>query len=165
MREKILLRILYPLISFLLLLRCCGYLTRLLLRSDIKKVAIPLAENKTLKIGLEEILTDSLINAYRQDRRLEVVSLEDADIIVNCEITNYSKTPFSYDAAQNISLWKVVVDAKVRCEERLKATTLWERDFSAFGTYDPNSEAEEIGINRAIGKLSRDILSRTFSQW
>ncbi len=96
-------------------------------------MAIPLAENKTLRIGLEEILTDSLISAYRQDKRLEVANLEDADIIIQSSIKNFAKTPFSYDASQNISLWKVTIECQVQCEERLKESNLWEGEFSAFG--------------------------------
>ncbi len=128
-------------------------------------MAIPLAENKTLRIGLEEILTDSLISAYRQDKRLEVANLEDADIIIQSSIKNFAKTPFSYDASQNISLWKVTIECQVQCEERLKESNLWEGEFSAFGTYDPNREDEGSAINEAIGKICREIVHRTFSQW
>jgi hypothetical protein len=151
---------------FTLILGCCGYSTRLsLLRSNIKKLAIPLAENKTLKTGLEEILTNTLIETYRRDKRLEIASLEDADIIIHCQLTNYNKTPFSYDAAQNISVWKVTIDCTVQCEEKTKGSNLWEDNFSTFGTYDPNSETEEKAINQAMEKLSQDILNKTFSQW
>ncbi|MEO0110285.1 MAG: LPS assembly lipoprotein LptE [candidate division WOR-3 bacterium] len=150
----------------LFLFGCCGYSTRLsLIRSDIKKVAIPLAENKTLKIGLEDLLTNTLIETYRKDKRLDVSSLEEADIIIYCQITNFNKTPFSYDANQNITTWKITLDCSARCEERVKGTDLWEGNFSVFGTYDQNLETEEIGINRAIEKLCQDILRKTFSQW
>ncbi len=157
----------FLIISFLLFIYgCCGYSTRFsLLRSDIKKVAIPLAENNTLKIGLEEILTNTLIETYRRDKRLEITSLEEADIIIHCQISNYNKTPFSYDANQNISVWKVTIDCVAQCEERLKGNSLWEDKFSAFGTYDPNSETEEKAINQAIEKLGQNILRKTFSQW
>jgi len=160
------LRIIYCLSgSVLCFLSGCGYSTSALIAPHLKTIAIPLVENQTIRPGLGEALTEQLINDFTRDRHLRVTNNENANVILECRITNYNKAPQSYDAQQNVYAYQITIEANGKCEDKVKSETIWEESVSAWITYDPNSESEETGINKALAKLSSEIVRKTITSW
>ena len=157
--------ILYLPCVILCFFNCCGYSTNVLIAPHLKTIAIPLVENQTIRPGLGEALTDSLISAFTKDRHLRVTNIENANVVLTCQITSYNKAPQSYDASQNVYAYQITLDASGKCEDKVKSETIWEETVSAWITYNPNTETEEQGINQAIAKLSSEILRRTLTSW
>ncbi|MEO0093500.1 MAG: LptE family protein [candidate division WOR-3 bacterium] len=160
----------FGIISCLILffLGCCGYSTQALLAPHLKTIAIPLVENQTIRPGLGEALTDSLVSAFTKDRHLRVTNLENANVVLECRITGYNRTPQAYDAQQNVYAYQITIDAFCKCEDRVKSETIWEESVSAWITYNPNDPkngTEEKGIERAIAKLASEIVRRTITSW
>lgn len=143
----------------------CGYSTSALIAPHLKTIAIPVVENQTLRPGLGEVLTDSLISAFTKDRHLRVTNIENANAVLECRITSYNKAPHAYDAQQNVYAYQITIDALCKCEDKVKSEIIWEEPVSAWITYDPNSEDEEKGIERAIAKLASEIVRRTITSW
>ena len=146
-------------------LNCCGYSTNVLIAPHLKTIAIPLVENQTIRPGLGEALTDSLISTFNRDRHLRLTSIENAHVVLECRINNFSKTPQSYDAQQNVFAYQVTIDASGKCEDKVKSEIIWEEPVSVWVTYDPNTETEDKGIEKAIAKLASEILRKTLTSW
>ena len=144
---------------------CCGYSTNVLIAPHLKTIAIPLVGNQTIRPGLGEALTDSLISAFNKDRHLRVTNIDNANVVLTCQITSYDKAPQSYDASQNVFAYQITINASCQCEDKVKSETIWEEAVSAWITYDPNKETEDQGIDQAIAKLSTEILRRTLTSW
>jgi hypothetical protein len=160
-----LLAICFWLLGSVCFLNCCGYSTQALLAPHLKTIAIALVENQTIRPGLGDVLTEQLINDFTKDRHLRVTSIENADIVLECRITSYNKTPQSYDANQNVYAYSITIDANGKAEDKVKSETIWEEGVSTWITYDPNSESEEKGIEKALAKLSSEIVRKTITSW
>ncbi|MCX7785811.1 MAG: LPS assembly lipoprotein LptE [candidate division WOR-3 bacterium] len=148
-----------------LILSCCGYSTRTIVPSHLKTVAVPIVGNETMKPGLGDLLTDQLITDFNKERSLRVTSLDKANLILNCKITNYDRSPQSYTSSQEVLVWKITLSAYVEAEDKVEDTFLYQGDVSTFITYDAQSESEDIGIDRAIKKLSQEILRKVLTTW
>jgi len=81
---------------FLLLTGCLGYhvgpVKPSVLR-DIRAIAVPTFENKTLLPRIEVLITDSVIKQLQQDGTYRVANENNADAILKAEITDISRTP------------------------------------------------------------------------
>jgi hypothetical protein len=153
--------------SFLVIfiLSCCGYTTRSILPTNIKSIAIPVATNETVKPGLAEALTEQLINDFTQDRTLKIDNVDRASIILDCAIKNYERSPQSYTANQEVIAWKIVLEASAKTTDRAKSEQLWQDNVSISITYDDKTETEDQGIDKAIKKLSQEILRKVLTSW
>jgi hypothetical protein len=154
-----------PLLVILVGLSCCGYSARALLPPHLKTIAVLPVENQTLKPGLDVLLTDSLIDAFRRDGNLRVVDLEKADVVLHCQLTGYDKTAQAYSSSQQVNTWRLSLGGKADAEDKIRSEKLWEGSVSADINYDPNSQTEEAGIGLAISKLTADIVRRTLIAW
>lgn len=148
-----------------MLLACCGYTTRTLLPPHLKTIAIPVVENQTIRPGLGELLTEKLIEDFTKDRNLRVTSIEKANIVLECKISNFEKTPQAYDVSQEVYAYRIVIDVSGRCEDRVLGEVIWEEKISTFATYDPDKEPEDEGIKRALEKISLEVLRKTLIAW
>lgn len=149
----------------LFLLSCCGYTTRSILPSNYKSIAIPVATNETIKPGLAEALTDSLIVAFTHDRTLKLENIDRADLILDCAIKNYERSPQSYTANQEVIAWKIVLEVLAKTTERVNSEQIWQGNVSISITYDDKTETEDQGIDKAIKKLSQEIVRKVLTSW
>jgi predicted type IV restriction endonuclease len=150
----------------ILFLACCGYTTRAIIPSNIKTIAIPVVGNETIKPGLGELLTEQLTNDFTQDRSLKITNLDKANLVLECKIVNYEKSPQSYTSEQEVSVWKVTLGAEVSANNKTKpdAEALTAGNVSAWITYNAE-KTEDEGINLAIEKLSQEILRKVLTAW
>ena len=151
-------------------LDCCGYSARSLLPPHLRTVAIPPATNSTTRPGIEEILTDSLIAAFGADRSLRVTSLEDADLVLSVDVNSYSKTAAVFDEEQTVSVYDVVISARVEAEDQVRSEIFFEGPVSGRKTYDPEQSAgtgdpEEAAAAQAVGEVAREVVRRVLTQW
>lgn len=143
----------------------CGYSTRSLLPSHIRRVAIVSVTNATTQPGLAEELTDSLNTAFRADRNLQVTGVENAELLLSVNITTYSRVAAVYDAAQAISGYELSITANFESEDRLRNEQFTSGPASARLVYDPASMDEPTAASRVIGQLARDIVRGIVTAW
>ena len=84
------------LFSVLLLWGCAYYSTSATGGGGIRSVAIPLLANTSLEAGIQQTLTDSLIEAFVADGALRVVDEDQADIILRGTVLEVREEPFTY---------------------------------------------------------------------
>lgn len=130
--------------------------------SHIKTVAIPLFEDKTSEFGIDQQLTDTLIDAITQDNTLRISGLREGDSILRGTILRVEDRAGQYDREEQASDFRVTITITVVFEDVKKRKTLWEETWSQWGSYE--SDRNE-GIKEAVDKLTTEILNRTVSGW
>jgi len=150
----------------------CGYTTSTLLPKHIRTVAIPVFENDTVEYGLEEELTELVVQEFVSDGHLKVVSEKDADSVILAKIKGYHKGVFGYDEKEKAQVYEVVVELEVVFKDLVKNKVRWEESSlversSYFVTTMAGQEAttEQEGRQKALKALADDILTRTVQGW
>ncbi len=148
--------------SYFLISNCCGYSTRSLLPGYIHRIHIKIFENQTYKTGLDEIATESTIEAFRKNSNLKIVSEDQADIVINGKVTGFSKEPYVYTGALNVSQYKITIRFSVTCFDQVKNTIFWQGDISDWATYTTD---EDTGIREAIKKTADRLVTAIITNW
>jgi hypothetical protein len=79
----------------------CGYSTTSRTARDIKSIFVPFFDNKTAEPNLEITVTERLINYMILDNTLKVVDEDEADAILEGEISQFRNQPFSFNQDLN----------------------------------------------------------------
>lgn len=161
------------LLGLALLVAGCGYgFSSSVLPGHIKTVAVPLMENRSARGGLDAALATSLTEAFIQNNTLSVVPEKSADSMVEGTILEYRREPFTVDAAENVQEYKVEILIAAQFVDLRKNKVIWEEPrMSQWATYNfvevggQPAETENDGIERALAKLTADILNRTVEGW
>lgn len=139
----------------------------MVLPSQYKSIGIALVENQTVKPGLDDLLTNQLINDFTNDRSLKIEQLNRADLILESRITNYERSPQSYNANQEVSIYKISMNIYVRIRDKTitEEANLYNGDISSWITYDAQTEDEEVGVSKMITKLAQEVVRKTLTAW
>lgn len=151
----------------------CGYaLVGRGISSDpsIKRIGVPLFKDSTGKPGLDQKITDKVIEELLKRGRFEVVQDSNGvDALVEGTLLNYNVVPvgFSTTAGKSeASRYQVVLTAKVRYAKVGAAEPIWENDsFNSRDEYDLGEDAEEFfdredqAVDRIAIAFARSIVS------
>lgn len=147
---------------YLLFASCCGYSTRSLLPDYMQKVHIKLFENQTFKARLDEMATNTVVEAFRSGSNLRIVDENSADIVVEGKVSGFSKIPHTYTSDQTIIEYKITVKFSVRCVDRIRNEVFWEGTVSDWVAYATD---EEEAINEAIKKTADRLVNAILTNW
>lgn len=152
----------------------CGYYstTSGSLPSHIKTVAVPLFENeetRTLLYGVEEQLTDAVIERLTSQSSLQVVDPRISDSIVRGKIVEVHEEPYTYTADERAQQWKIRIVVAVTYEDVKKKKVRWEdKRLEGWGVYESVSEdpsERDTGVQAAIQMIADEIADRTVGAW
>ena len=150
----------------------CGYTTSTLLPGHIKTVAIPVFGNETVEYGLEQELTEAVVDKFVADGHLKVVPEKDADSVILARIREYQNQVFGYDRQEQAQEYQVVIRISVVFKDVVKNKIRWEETSMVetsryYVTPIAGQEAstEEVGRQKAIAALADNILTRTVQGW
>ncbi len=152
----------FCLTSFILLPGCCGYSTRSLLPGYISKIHIKVFENQTYKTGLDELATSATIEAFIIGSNLRIVDESQADIVIEGKVTGYSKEPYVYTGALNVSQYKITIKFTVTCFDQVKNSTFWQGEVSDWAIYTTD---EEKSTKEAITKAAQRLVTAILTNW
>lgn len=128
----------------------------------IKTVAVPLFEDRTTEFGIDQKLTDALIEAVTKDNTLKISDTRESDSVLKGTILRIQDQAGQYDANEEASDFRVNITVTVSFEDVKKRKILWEETWTHWGRYETD---RNVGINEAVGKIINDILNRTVSAW
>ncbi len=159
--------VIHPLFIILILalalsISCCGYSTRSLLPSYIQKVHIKLFENKTLKVRLDELATDAVLEAFRGGSNLRIVDENSADVVIHGKVSGFSKDPYTYTSDQTVLEYKITVKFSVRCIDKVRNEVFWEGSVSDWATYETD---EDSAIDEAMKKTAERLVNTILTNW
>lgn len=147
----------------LMALRCGVYsFSGSTLPPHINTVGIPLFEDRTTEFGIDQLLTDALIEAVTEDNTLKIANPRNADALISGVIVSVKDRAGQYSADETASDYRVFINVKAQFEDVKKRLILWEDSITQWGSYETDRNA---GIEEALEKISTEILNRSVSGW
>jgi outer membrane lipopolysaccharide assembly protein LptE/RlpB len=149
----------------------CGYtlVGQGSLPDHIETIAIPIFENDTLEAGVEDIITQALIEVYVKGGKVRLVSDDEADAILRGTVRSYnSDEAADYNDQNEISSYKLIVAVDVELEDLINDKIIWkaenlseEVDFEGGPevTIPTQQENEENALQQLAEELADRILT------
>ncbi len=184
-RSRIALALLVPLV-----LGGCGYTTQSTLDDRYQTIFVSAFQNQSREYDLQAPLTNAIARKFITDTRLQVVDPEDADLLLEGIILDYTLKGLTFDEEDDVSQFLLVITAGVRLTENETGEVLWEERFVTGETsyyaraagqssdrlrgnaevYLPPvrsfaTEEENRGASEALEQLASDIFYRTVEPW
>lgn len=151
-------------VLMLLFFTGCGYQANPYLK-DVTTVAVPIFDNKTTWREMEFELTNLVHREIKARTSFRLVSHpEDADIIIQGEITGYRKPVIVEDAADNVVVAGSMMTLKVAIKEQKTGKEILAKSRnvqSEFirGASETVTDAEYRGRQQTLEQLSRWVVS------
>jgi outer membrane lipopolysaccharide assembly protein LptE/RlpB len=159
-RRLILLLLLAPLLGG------CAYSFKGSLPPHLRTVAIPPIENRTAEFGVAEELTELVLARFLRDGLLKVSGEESADSRLDLAFTQISEAPFAYTSEEQTTQVRLTIRLQAEFWDRVENRSLWKKDFSEWGTYDPNgTPTRSDAIAEAAGRLVEAINQQLVADW
>lgn len=119
----------------------CEYHPMNVLPDHVKTVAVETFSNKTAYYGVEDKLTQAIIEEFLREGRLGIAKKEEADSLLSGEITRYTLEPLSYDENDIVEEYRLGVVVDITFTDLKTGQILWEEK-----GVDPRGE--ELGVKR-----------------
>ena len=150
-----------------LLVGGCGYTMGGNLPPHIKTIAVPMFRNLTQQPTIEDVMTQAVVSAFANTGRLKVVSLAQADSILEGEVVEYNVESIAFDTSINAQVYRLRVRLNIQFRDVRNNTMLWKQDgleersdFRAWGDVAQTISQERIGAsNQAAVEIGRRIVS------
>jgi hypothetical protein len=150
-------------LCILTLARCGNYsFSGASLPPHLKTVAVPLFDNRSPEFGVDQRITDGVIEAITKDNTLKITDPAAADCILRGILMRMEDRAGQYNEKEEASTYRITLSVQATFEDLRKKTVIWQNTFTAFGTYTDN---RDDGITEAVDKLTTDIVNRMVSNW
>ena len=150
----------------------CGYSLQGNLPDHLKTVSVPVFKNRTTESGAETTITAAVINAFTSNGRLKVVSLDQADSVLDGEVTGYQVQSLTYDSKLNLRSYRLTVTMNVRFRDVRRTELLWQENglvenvsFDVAGQVSDTISREEGAVKQAALEIGRKIVSRAVDRF
>lgn len=144
----------------------CGYRVGGLLPPHVRTVAVPVLVNQTDEPAVEGFLTRAIVDAFARNGRLQVVTPERADAVLEGELTNYVVSSIAFDPRVNVTQYRLTVTLNVRFRDVREQRMLFQQanlqeyaDFRVFGQAADTIAREEGALQEAAAEIARTIVS------
>jgi len=144
----------------------CGYHragTANPLLAGINTIAIPYFKNDTFEAGLESIFTRAFADEFIQSKRLRVVPIDAADVILRGTLKSFREEILSYDRDDKAMEYRVHVTLDLSLERRESGEILWKRKRLRHNEeYSVSTDivVSETAKRVALGKTAKDLAKR-----
>jgi len=133
----------------------------------VQSAHVPQFENETAEFGLGEALTQGIIEGFIEDNQIKIVSADNAEAILSGRIVEYRRKAYTFDETDRVT--EYIVEIWVTADLTKKGEppeTIWQAErLRGFGIYDADEEDEQAGQERAIVKITEDLLNKTIKSW
>ena len=142
---------------------CAYYSTSATSGGGIRTVAVPLLENESLEAGIQQTLTDSLIQGFVTNGALRVVAEDQADAMLQGRVLEVREDPFTY--GDRADQFQISVFVKVVFYDARQKQAIWEVDrMRGYGIYNAANQREaerQKGLGDALRMVVQDVIDRT----
>ncbi|MFQ6067250.1 MAG: LptE family protein, partial [bacterium] len=125
------------------------------------KIAIPIFSNQTFKYGLEQTLTDSIINEFISDGRLHVVGPNEADVVLSGEIVSYLKDTPS-EVTPTLEENRIRIELLVSLVSKKEKKTIKERKIEEVFAYSSSEvggiQTEDEAVETACKEIAEKMV-------
>jgi hypothetical protein len=148
------------------LLAGCGYGTRGSLPDHIKTVAVPVFKNRSLEPGVESAITSGVVNAFSNGGRVRVVSIDQADAILEGEVVGYSLEGLAFDRNANVRAYRLRLVLNVEFRDVRRNALLWRQegleetsDFQVEGQVSDTVARGQGAVLQAAAEIGRKVVT------
>jgi Lipopolysaccharide-assembly len=152
----------------------CGYSVGLggNLPSHLKTVAVPIFVNSTQQPAVEGVITAAVVNAFVTSGRLKVVSVREADSILEGNIIGYNLDSIAYNAQINVTEYRLRVRVNILFRDIRQNTTLYKQDgleqwadFRVQGQVSDTLAREDQAARQAAVEIGRRIVASSVDRF
>jgi hypothetical protein len=152
----------------------CGYSIGLggNLPSHLKTVAVPVFVNSTQQPAVESVITAAVVNAFVTSGRLKVVSVKEADAILEGNIISYNLDSIAYNAQINVTEYRLRVRVNIHFRDVRRGTTLYKQDgleqwadFRVQGQVSDTLAREDQAARQAAVDIGRRIVASSVDRF
>ncbi|MEW6088218.1 MAG: LPS assembly lipoprotein LptE [bacterium] len=163
-------KILFILILFTI--TSCAYTAKSILPDNIQNVSISVFRNDTYEYGLEERLTDKVIQEFISHGRLKVTNIDDADALIKGKILAYNLLTIKTDEYNNPVEKNLSIFIEVTFWEKDGKEPLWvekgiRENITYFTTLRDGqiTMTEEEAKQKVLAKLAKSVVRRVIIGW
>ena len=168
MKQKKALICTWVILASVLITTGCGY--RLAgkdnpMLAGINTIAIPYFKNDTFEAGIESVFTNVFANEFINSKRLQVVNIDQADVILRGTIKNFREQIISYNQDKKALEYRVFVSLDLRLEKRDTGEVLWKRKrLTDNEEYQVSSYITVTQADKtiAVEKMAQDLARRVY---
>ena len=148
----------------------CGYRVGAVNPDDpIKKIYIPSVKNYTTEPGIEARATSKIVSAFQIDGTYLIVDENDADAILEIELTSFNRSALRYDKQDVTSEYRLTIGSELMLRDAKTRRLLWhasrvEGEEAFFVTVNLPS-AQRLAIPLALDDLATKIVERVTERW
>lgn len=152
----------------------CGYSVGLggNLPSHLKTVAVPIFVNSTQQPAVEGVITAAVVNAFVTSGRLKVVSVKEADAILEGNIITYNLESIAYNSQSNVTEYRLRVRVNILFRDVRQGTTLYKQDgleqwadFRVQGQVSDTLAREDQAARQAAVEIGRRIVASSVDRF
>jgi hypothetical protein len=152
----------------------CGYSVGLggNLPSHLKTVAVPIFVNSTQQPAVEGVITAAVVNAFVTSGRLKVVSVKEADAILEGNIIGYTLESIAYNSQINVTVYRLRVRVNILFRDVRQGTTLYKQDgleqwadFRVQGQVSDTLAREDQAARLAAVEIGRRIVASSVDRF
>jgi outer membrane lipopolysaccharide assembly protein LptE/RlpB len=150
----------------------CGYTLRGTLPAHIQTISVPIFRNRTQEPGIESVITRAVVEGFSTNGRLRVAGREQADAVLDGEVTGYTIASVAFDRDANVRLYRLIVTVNLRLRDLRENTVLFQQDnvreqadFRVQDVVSQTISREETAVRVAAAEIGRAIVSLTVSRF
>ena len=147
----------------------CGYSLRTSLPPGIRRVHVPVLENRTQEPGIEDFITQALTQAVVQSGMRITRNAQVADAVLEGAIVEYRLTSLSFDRTANVTSYRLIIGLALTFKDLKQNRIIWKQDrieeradFLVAGQVTQTLAREELAVQRAAVDVARAIVSFAF---
>lgn len=155
-----------------LLIGGCGYSLRGNLPGHLRTIGIPAFKNRTSEPAVDNIVTRAVVEAFSTNGRLRVVRPEEADAILEGEVTGYELLSVAFDPAANVRLYRLIVTMNLRFRDVRENRVIYERigaqeraEFRVPASVSETLAREEVALRNAAVDIGRAVVAFTIERF
>ena len=150
----------------------CTYQVETPLPPGVSSIAIPLFSNQTLEWGVEDTLARLVIEEFQLRTRLRLEEKDQADLLLEGEITHYLNELLSERAAE-VEEYRLTMEVVVRLISLPEEEILWRQRIRDATSYSISSEGPEEGtiqteeeaLTETSRKIAQHLVNLTLEGW
>lgn len=161
--------ILFTLIIFIVM--GCSYSVYSNAYPHLKRIQLLAFDNKSSEYSLGDIVYNSLSTSYQDDGRLRLVT-QQPDCQLEGSILSYSEKIYSYDAANNVQDYNIVISFSITFTDLISNQVIYENKnlslseiFAVSGESTSRFKTKEEAIYEIFDKLFKNIMQNTLESW
>lgn len=169
MRRRRALAVLLGPVAASLALGGCGYSLRTSMPAGIRSIHVPVLENKTAEPGIEDFITQALIQAVVQTGARIARNAREADASLEGAIVVYRLTALSFDSSASVTSYRLIIGLALTFKDLKQDKVIWKQDrieeradFQVAGQVTQTLAREQVAVQRAAVDVARAIVSFAF---